>query len=81
MSTEAIETAVKKLRTMPEPSRQRVLALIESLSGPKTSTPVKDGIASTAGCISPEDADLMERVIREEFGRIHPDDWRDVFRQ
>ena len=81
MSTEAIEAVVNKLRGLPERSQQRVLAFIESLSVVAPGSSAKDGIASTAGCLSPEDADIMERVLREDFGQIHPDDWRDVFGQ
>lgn len=81
MSTVTLESVVEKLSAMPEQSQRRVLAFIEALSVTKPVMPTNDGIASTAGCLSPEDADMMERVIREDFGRIHPDDWRDVFGQ
>lgn len=32
-------------------------------------------LRSLAGTISPEDLDIMERVIEEEFERVDPDGW------
>ncbi len=81
MTTEAIESAVNKLRELPEDRQQLAFSYIHCLS--VTTSPVGDGngLAALAGSISAEDADLMERAIEEAFEQIHPDDWKDLPRQ
>lgn len=78
MSTEAIEAVVNKLRSLPAERQRLAVSYIESLSALALKPKHDDGIASTAGCMSPEDADAMERVIEEAFEQIHPDDWKDL---
>ena len=78
MSTEAIEAVVNKLRSLPAERQSLAVSYIESLSALAMKPKPSDGITSTAGCLSPEDADAMEAAIEEAFEQIHPDDWKDL---
>ena len=78
MSTEVVETAVTKLRSLPAERQLLAVSYIESLSALAMKPKHGDGIMSTAGCMSPEDADAMERAIEEAFEQVHPDDWKDL---
>ena len=78
MSTEVVESAVTKLRSLPAERQILAVSYIESLSALAMKPNQEDGIASTAGCMSPEDADAMERAIAEAFEQVHPDDWKDL---
>ena len=78
MSTEALETAVNKLRHLPGEHQLLAVSYIDSLSAIMMKPQSLDGLTATAGCLSAADADAMAHVIEEAFEQVHPDDWKDL---
>jgi hypothetical protein len=70
----ALESIVEDLKSLPPPKLQMAAEYIQRLKGP-TQAERQAALARTFGCLSPEEADEMERVIEEGCEQINEHGW------
>ena len=72
MST--LETIVEDLKSLPPPKLQMAADFIQRLKG-ISQEERQAALARTFGCLSPEEADELERVIEEGCEQINEHGW------
>lgn len=70
-----LESIVKDLETLPAPKLVEVARYVSRLN-PRRREERLAALKATAGCLSGEEGAAFERAVREEGGRIDPDDWK-----
>ncbi len=74
LTVSTLDTIIKELKSLPPPKLQQVAGFIQRLK-PISQEERQTILARTAGCLSPEEADELERVIEEGCERIDEHGW------
>ena len=70
-----LESIVKDLEALSAPKLVEVAHYVSRLN-PRRREERLAALKATAGCLSGEEGVAFEKAVREEGGRIDPDDWK-----